>query len=207
MFHISEQEIIDRLQKAPDETPEDDEPDFSVLLQGEPIPAAVLIPLLMIDGEWHLLLTRRNSALPEHSGQVAFPGGRADPGDANPEVTALREACEEIGLQPKDVRILGRLRKFLTISNYLVTPVVGVIPWPYPIQPANEEVSRVFTVPLQWLADPTHHHLQQRELPEPFQPVPVIYFQPYDGEVLWGVSARFTLSLLNILTRRPDTFD
>lgn len=207
MFHISEQEIIDRLQKAPDETPEDDEPDFSVLLQGEPIPAAVLIPLLMIDGEWHLLLTRRNSALPEHSGQVAYPGGRADPGDANPEVTALREACEEIGLQPKDVRILGRLRKFLTISNYLVTPVVGVIPWPYPIQPANEEVSRVFTVPLQWLADPTHHHLQQRELPEPFQPVPVIYFQPYDGEVLWGVSARFTLSLLNILTRRPDTFD
>ena len=72
-------------------------------------PAAVLVPLLRQNGDWHLLLTRRHADLPEHSGQVAFPGGRSDPGDTGPEDTALREAQEEIGLAPSDVRILGRL--------------------------------------------------------------------------------------------------
>ena len=90
----------------------------------------MLIPFLRIEQAWHLLFTRRNSALPEHSGQVAFPGGRADPDDPDLETTALREAYEEIGLLPADVRILGRLYDFLTITNYLVTPIVGVIPWP-----------------------------------------------------------------------------
>ncbi len=79
------------------------------MLGGEPKPAAVLIPFLKQDDTWHVLFTRRTDTLPEHSGQVAFPGGRADPGDSTPEVTALREAKEEIGLNPTDVRLLGRL--------------------------------------------------------------------------------------------------
>ena len=165
----------------------------------QPKPAAVLIPFLIGTNGWHILFTRRHSDLPEHSGQVAFPGGRADPEDASAEQTALREAYEEIGLAPQDVRILGRLQDYLTITNYRVTPVVGTIPWPYALRPAEVEVSRVFTIPLAWLAQPENHEEHSRPLPAPHAPARVIYFQPYDGEVLWGASARITLNLMQAL--------
>ena len=164
--------------------------------------AAVLVPMLKITGEWHILFTRRTSSLPEHSGQVAFPGGRVDPEDDTPEETALREAQEEINLAPQDVQVLGRLRELRTISNYCVQPIVGRIPWPYEFKLAKEEVSRVFTIPLEWLADPDNHEVQYRELPEPYSPVPVIYFDQYDGELLWGVSAEITLNFLESLQLR-----
>ena len=168
-------------------------------LPGPLRPAAVLIPLLRVDGRWEALFTRRNPDLHEHSGQVAFPGGRADPGDASPEATALREAEEEIGLRPQDVRLLGRLKPFATITAYAVTPVVGMIPWPYPLRTSAVEVSRVFTIPLDWLSDPANLEKRARPLPDPHDPVDVYYFKPYDGEVLWGASARFTLALLQAL--------
>ena len=164
-----------------------------------PRPAAVLIPLTRIENRWHVIFTRRNNDLPEHSGQVAFPGGRADPGDSSPEETALRETYEEIGLKPSSVCLLGRMKSFLTITNYKVKPVVGSVPWPFPIRLARVEVSRVFTVPFEWLADPSNHEVHQRSMPEPHPPIPVIYFKPYDGEVLWGVSAYIMVNLLEIL--------
>lgn len=198
---LSEREITQRLAQAYEVQVAPEYPELSKLLSGPPRPAAVLVPLLKKKGNWHLLLTRRNADLPEHSGQVAFPGGRADPEDGSPEQTALREAQEEIGLNPSDVRILGRMQTFLTITNYNVTPIVGVAPWPYPFRPASEEVSRVFTIPLAWLADPLNHEIQERSLPPPYDPVPVVYFKPYDGEVLWGASARLTLNLLDILSQ------
>jgi 8-oxo-dGTP pyrophosphatase MutT (NUDIX family) len=111
---------------------------------GYPRNAAVLVPMLRRNKRWHILFTRRTSSLPEHSGQVAFPGGRADPEDDTLEETALREAYEEIKLLPSDVQILGRMRELRTISNYCVMPVVGSIPWPYEFQLAREEVSRNF---------------------------------------------------------------
>ena len=150
-------------------------------------------------GKWEVLFTRRTSSLPEHSGQVAFPGGRADPEDDSPEDTALREAEEEINLDPSDVLVLGRLRELRTITNYCVQPIVGKIPWPYDFVLAKEEVSRVFSIPLEWLADPDNHKIQFRELPEPHPPAPVIYFDRYDGELLWGVSAEITLNFLESL--------
>jgi 8-oxo-dGTP pyrophosphatase MutT (NUDIX family) len=201
-IQLSEREITQRLARALSASSDWAVPEFPAVadfLEGPPRPAAVLIPLLWENDGWQLLFTRRNADLPEHSGQVAFPGGRADPGDTSPEQTALREAEEEIGIDPEDVRILGRLHDYLTITNYRVTPVVGVIPWPYPLRLANEEVSRAFTIPLDWLADPANHEERQRRLPSPHSPVFVIYFEPYDGEVLWGASARFTLALLDIL--------
>jgi 8-oxo-dGTP pyrophosphatase MutT (NUDIX family) len=167
-----------------------------------PRPAAVLIPLLVRDECYHLLFTRRTGDLPEHSGQVAFPGGQAEHDDASPEGTALREAHEEIGMQPQGVRILGRLNRIQTISNYLVTPVVGIIPWPYPIRIASHEVSRVFTIPLHWLADPANYEIRQRDLPAPYAPVPVIYFNHYQDELLWGISAQITLDLIKALKLR-----
>lgn len=169
------------------------------MFSGYPSSASVLVPMLRKGGKWEILFTRRTSSLPEHSGQVAFPGGRADPEDDSPEATALREAEEEIKLNPSDVRILGRLRELRTITNYCVQPIVGIIPWPYNFILAKEEVSRIFSIPLEWLADPENHSIQFRELPEPHPPAPVIYFNRYDGELLWGVSAEITLNFLESL--------
>ncbi len=169
------------------------------MMAGDPRPAAVLIPFLKREDSWHLLYTRRNPGLAEHSGQVSFPGGRMDSNDYSAEQTALREAREEIGLEANDVHLLGKLRQFLTITNYLVTPVVGVMPWPYDLRLSREEVSRAFTIPLAWLADPANYEEKLRILPPPFSPIPVVFFKPYDGEVLWGASARITLHLLDSL--------
>jgi 8-oxo-dGTP pyrophosphatase MutT (NUDIX family) len=167
--------------------------------EGYPRNAAVLVPMLREANKWHILFTRRTASLPEHSGQVAFPGGQADPEDDSLEETALREAQEEINLHPGDVQILGRMREMRTISNYCVMPVVGCIPWPYKFQLAREEVSRVFTIPLEWLADLKNHEVRKRELPSPYPAVPVVYFNRYDGELLWGISAEIMMNLLKSL--------
>jgi 8-oxo-dGTP pyrophosphatase MutT (NUDIX family) len=169
------------------------------MLRGRPKPASVLVPFLQVDGGWNILFTRRTDTLVEHSGQVAFPGGRAEPEDATLEDTALRETREEIGLDPASVRVLGRLDSFVTITNYILTPVVGCIPWPFPIRLEENEVKRVFTIPLAWLADPANHEIRPRPLPPPFPSISVIYFHPYDGETLWGVSAQITLNLIKLL--------
>jgi 8-oxo-dGTP pyrophosphatase MutT (NUDIX family) len=171
-----------------------------------------LIPLFHADVEeekkhiWQVLLTRRTNNVAEHQGQVAFPGGSADPSDTSLEMTALREAQEEIGLDPSNVTILGKMNRVWTISNYLVTPVVGVIQWPFPIRLGEIEVSRVFSIPLEWLADPDNHKIRYRAIPMPYSQIlkrdfhPVIYFQPYQEELLWGVSAEITLRFINILS-------
>lgn len=163
-------------------------------------PAAVLIPMLRHDNQWQLLFIRRTDNQNDpHSGQVAFPGGASDPKDISPEMTAIRETNEEIGINTGEVTILGVLNDFITITSYRVTPVVGVIPWPYPLELAVNEVSRAFTIPLAWLADSNNSYQERRELPPPFDPIPVIYFKPYQGEVLWGATAGFTFGLLRAL--------
>jgi 8-oxo-dGTP pyrophosphatase MutT (NUDIX family) len=184
------------------------------LITNNPRPAAVLIPLFQnhsskedADG-WQVLLTRRTNSVAEHQGQVAFPGGRADPTDTTPEMTALREAREEIGLDPTKVRILGRMQILHTISNYIVTPIVGVIPWPFMFQLEETEVSRLFSIPLNWLADPNNHERRNRSIPETLVKIlqkdsfPVIYFHPYKDELLWGVSAEITVRLIDILYKK-----
>jgi 8-oxo-dGTP pyrophosphatase MutT (NUDIX family) len=209
LFLLSEEEIEQRLEETT-QTGLPADSSFDITFppgwhSEPPRPAAVLVPFLKIEAEWHILFTRRTDTLPEHSGQVAFPGGRADPGDLTPVATALREAYEEIGISPQNVRILGTLDPFLTITNYLVTPVIGrIIDWPCPLTLAEIEVKRVFTIPLAWLINPTHREVRQRVLPFPHSTLPVIYFHPYDGETLWGVSAQITWMLFKAL-RLPVT--
>ena len=164
-------------------------------LTGDLYGAAVLAPLTLVDGAWHLLYTRRTDRVEHHKGQVSFPGGRADPEDATPEATALREAEEEIGLRREDVRLLGRLGEMVTVSSYRITPVVGVFPWPYAFQVSTIEVERVFTMPLSWLADKRNY----MEFLRPGTDRGVIAYFPYDGELLWGATARMTVSLLRTL--------
>jgi 8-oxo-dGTP pyrophosphatase MutT (NUDIX family) len=165
-------------------------------------PAAVLVPLAGVHGEWHLLFTRRTDNVETHRGQVSFPGGRIEPGDASPVAAALREAQEEIGLRPDDVRVLGRLDALMTVTQYLITPVVGVIPWPYPFRPDPVEVAEVFTIPLTWLADPAHLEHRTRPALAGGPEVPVFSYREYGGHILWGASARITLDLLSLLGMR-----
>jgi len=91
------------------------------------------------------------------------------------------------------------LRDLLTITGYRVSPIVGLIPWPYPLKPQPSEVSRIFTIPLQWLADPDNRWVQSRDIRIQGKSIPVIYYRSYDSEVLWGASARITMLLLEAL--------
>src|SRR5215216_4876469 len=118
--------------------------------------AAVLVPLVWHDDEWHLLFTRRTDVVESHKGQVSFPGGACDEGETMPEETALREAEEEIGIHPDNVRVLGRLSNLVTITYFRVTPVVGVVQWPAVFRVGAYEVARIFTIPLAWLANPAN---------------------------------------------------
>jgi 8-oxo-dGTP pyrophosphatase MutT (NUDIX family) len=161
--------------------------------------AAVLIPLAWWKREWHLVFTRRTEAVEHHKGQVSFPGGGCDVGESNPEQTALREAEEEIGLKPQHVRLLGRLNEVLTITHYRVTPVVGVMPWPYELQPEPAEVERIFTIPLLWLSQRENWEEQPVTLTGAPRPLLVVSYHSYDGEILWGASARITHHLLSVL--------
>ncbi len=161
--------------------------------------AAVLIPFTRLDGSWHIVFIRRTAhERDDHGGQVAFPGGGAAGGDDGIESTALREAHEEIGLKPEHVRILGRLDDVISISNYHVTPLVGAFDSPYPLTPDHSEVARVFSIPLNWLADPANRRTETRQV-EGHDPWPVVFFERYDGELLWGFTAALTISLLNRL--------
>jgi len=157
--------------------------------------AAVLVPLVWQVNEWHLLYTRRTDRVDSHKGQVSFPGGACDEGETSAEQTALREANEEIGIDPQDVRVLGKLPDMITVSYYLVTPVVGIIKWPTVFRVGEDEVARVFTIPLGWLANGSNRW--QFERPEVKRSV--IAYHPFDGEMLWGATARMTLDLLNVL--------
>lgn len=170
------------------------------LADDEPKSAAVLIPMFRHLHSWHLLFIRRTEHEGDHhSGQVAFPGGGYELGDADAAATALREAQEEIGLVPDQVVLLGELRPMHTVSNFLVTPIVGEIPWPLELKPDPVEVARVFSIPLSWLGDPANRQVRTWPSPDHPQARDVVFYDEFDQELLWGVSARITVDFLAVL--------
>lgn len=175
------------------------ERDPQIETEWEATPAAVLVPFYFDAGEWHLLFTRRTDHLDSHQGQVSFPGGAIEPVDASPQEAALREAQEEIGLGGDQVQILGQLDSLLTVTHFHVTPVVASIQWPFEMEINSHEVASVFGVPLQWLLDPDNLELEEREAPMFGGAVPVYYFRPFQGEVIWGVTGRITVDLLELV--------
>ena len=161
--------------------------------------AAVLVPLVHAAGEWQLLFIRRASdERDRHSGQVAFPGGAREALDADAGATALREANEEIGLAPERVTLLGELAPYVTISDYRVVPVVGHVAWPSPLTLQRSEVARAFLIPLAWLGRRENLTLRARREMDPgsARRHPIIVFEPYDGETLWGATARMTVNFI-----------
>jgi 8-oxo-dGTP pyrophosphatase MutT (NUDIX family) len=127
--------------------------------------ASVLVPLVEhADGSLHVLLTQRTAHLKAHAGQISFPGGRAEPSDADAVATALREAQEEVGLEPAHVQVIGSLPAYTTITAFRVTPVVGLLKAPCELRIDPFEVAEAFEVPLAWLMTPAHHRRHRIEL-------------------------------------------
>ena len=157
--------------------------------------AAVLIPVIS-HPELTVLFTQRTPHLKSHAGQVSFPGGRAEPGDASLEFTALRETEEEIGLRPAGVEVLARLPDYRTRTGFRVTPVIGLVTPPLELAPDPREVESVFEVPLAFLLDPRNRQRRTRE----FQGLTVGYYVfEYQDRVIWGATAGMLVNLYRML--------
>lgn len=167
------------------------------LINNPPRPAAVLVPLVERDSGLTILLTRRTDTLPEHPGQVAFPGGRIEHDDAGVLDAALRETEEEIGLPRHLVAPVGYLRPYLTITGYTVVPVVGFIrPGFPPLQADPTEVADIFEVPLEFLMNRDNHQEETRE----FHGRQVSYYViPYEGYRIWGATAAMLVDFIDML--------
>lgn len=161
--------------------------------------AAVLVPLLAADDGVRVLFTRRAASLPHHQGQVAFPGGTCHADETDAESTALREAEEEIGLHPADVRLLGRLDDIETVgSHFRITPVVGIAPHSYAWCPCPREVDTIFTVSVAELLAPGAEREELWDFDG--RKIPIRLF-PVAGQVIWGATHRITRNLLDVLAR------
>jgi 8-oxo-dGTP pyrophosphatase MutT (NUDIX family) len=161
--------------------------------------AAVLVPIFERNGELHLVYIRRADNVSSHRGQVAFPGGRVDPSDVTLLDTALREAQEEVAIDPLTVEVLGAFPEMSTLtSGIIVAPFAGVIPATTALSPCFEEVAEIFEVPLGALRDPRYRgHYQWGGNRSRF---PAIL---YGGQTIWGLTLRITESLLAILDSSP----
>jgi len=154
--------------------------------------AAVLVPVVDRPGEATVILTKRNEALRNHSGQVAFPGGRIDPTDASAEDAAMREADEEIGLQPHEVEIIARMPDYVSGSGYRIAPVIAIVRPGFELTINHDEVETVFEVPLGFLMDPANHARSSRE----WNGLEWAFFDmPYGGQRIWGVTAGIIRSI------------
>ena len=160
--------------------------------EGEPTPAAVLVPLVNRPENLTVLFTQRSAGLPDHPGQISFPGGRVEPDDADVGVAALREAEEEIGLPRSRVSLLGQLAEYETVTGYRVTPVVGWVEPPFSVKPDPVEVADVFEVPLAFLLEPANQQRHFRMLGERRRDY---YAIPYGERYIWGATAAMLLIL------------
>ncbi len=161
--------------------------------------AAVLVPLFEHAGEAHVMLTRRRHDLNRHAGQVSFPGGRIEAGE-EPLSAALREAQEEVGLDPTRVEVLGRLDETLVlVTGFRLTPWVGLVPYPYPYLAHPAEVEGILYVPLSALARPGVHRIEEREA---YGDLHEVHFYDLPEVTIWGATARVLHQLLTLWSPR-----
>ncbi len=162
-----------------------------------PVPAAVLVPVLNRPHGPTVLFTQRTAHLHDHAGQISFPGGRVDEGDADRVATALREAQEEIGLARDRVEIIGRLPDYDIMTGFRVTPIVGWLESPLEFTPDPFEVAEVFEVPLAFFLEPANHQRLSRVIGGVTRHY---YAMPYGERYIWGATAGMLYSLFQLLT-------
>ncbi len=158
--------------------------------------AGVLIPVCAASGT--LILTKRSATLSQHPGQIAFPGGRIDPGDADATAAALREAHEEIGLPGDAVEVLGELPRHETVTGYSMTPVVALVTRPFDERPEPGEVAEIFRVPMAFVTDPGNFRVEERDWRGQTRRY---YAVPYGPYYIWGATARILHGLAERLAR------
>jgi 8-oxo-dGTP pyrophosphatase MutT (NUDIX family) len=160
------------------------------------VAAAVLVPLVDRPEGLTVLLTERASQLARHSGQISFPGGRLEPTDRDVASAALREAQEEIGLDPARVRVFGYLPDHLVISGFRVTPVLSLVTPPIVLEPNPAEVAEVFEVPVSHVFDRGNHHARLRRIGD--EDI-LLHDIPWQGQSIWGATAGMLLTLVRMV--------
>ena len=163
-------------------------------------PAAVLLTLYPFEDDFHVVLQKRSQQVEHHKGEISFPGGMADPEDESLLHTALREAHEEMGIAPDDVDVLGRLDDSPTITGFMISTYVGIVPSSYCFVPSSIEVAEVLTVPLTHLRDPGSSRVETHLEGEAFRTMPVFV---YEGHVIFGATARILDQFLRVTSELP----
>lgn len=164
--------------------------------------SAVLVPLFEADGEVRLLLTKRSDTVEHHKGQVSFPGGGRDDDDASLLETALRETEEEIGLKVSDVKPLGALDDTVTTTNFVVSPFVGLIHYPYDFTLSDFEIDELITVSVESLLAEENFYVVTAI--RPGKPQPQYLFRAH-AHVIWGTTARILYQFLDLCFRKPGS--
>lgn len=161
------------------------------------IPSAVLLALFQRDNEYHLIFTKRNPQLKRDGGVICFPGGTTEPDDVDLTFTALREAYEEIGVEPDDVNVLGGFEPVITRSQFAIQPIVGVIPHPYVYQPSHAEVEAIIEIPLESLYDPANIRFE-----DVLRPEGLIHKFTYahQGQIIFGATAQLLTQFLELIS-------
>jgi 8-oxo-dGTP pyrophosphatase MutT (NUDIX family) len=160
------------------------------------IPAAVLVPVVQRPVGLTVLLTQRTAHLRDHAGQISFPGGRAEESDASPTVTALREAREEVGLDPDQVEVLGTMAEYCTSTGFVVTPVIGLVSPPLNLKLDDFEVADVFEPPLEFLLDPANRRRERFNYQGAMREYWAI---PWQERYIWGATAGMLVRLSGLL--------
>jgi len=187
------QNVVDAMSRTRTASSDFDLNPDSVLPTGRTLRSAgVLVPVLVNDGKIEVILTKRASGLKHHPGQIAFPGGKQDPEDADVIAAALREAHEEIGLVQSNVEVLGTMAPHETVTGFTVTPVLGRVLAPFTFRPEPHEVDEVFNVPLDHLGNSECYRVQSRRWLGQRR---YYYTVPYGPYYIWGATARILRSL------------
>lgn len=160
------------------------------------LPAAVLVPLVDRPDGINVLLTRRTAHLKAHAGQISFPGGKMEPGDADAVETALRETEEEVGMPRDRVDVVGRLDRYVTRTGYDITPIVGFVSPPFPVRPDPSEVDEVFEAPLSYLINPENRSKDSRQL---MGQTRYFYAMTFGDHYIWGATAGMIVNLAVLL--------
>jgi 8-oxo-dGTP pyrophosphatase MutT (NUDIX family) len=169
-------------------------------LPADPVAAAVLVALVDRPNGLSVLLTQRASQLVRHAAQISFPGGRLEDSDADIAGAALREAQEEIGLDPSRVRVFGYLPDHLVISGFRVTPVLSLVTPPFELILNPAEVSEVFEVPVSHLFDASNHKARLRRVGDEDM---LLYDIPWQGQSIWGATAGMLLTFVRMVQEEP----